>query len=126
NTSYIYDTAVYIPVTLSVGTAFGCRDTITKNIYVYKFSNSDFALDPVCHGFISSFQNLSTIDTGSINSYSYDMSQAGLGVSNSPAPNVTFPNWGQFPVTLTTVSNYGCIDSITKTIRVYANPEASF
>lgn len=126
NTSYIYDTAGYIPVTLSVGTAFGCRDTITKNIYVYEFPNSDFALDPVCHGFISSFQNLSTIDTGSINSYSYDMSQAGLGVSNSPAPNVTFPNWGQFPVTLTTVSNYGCIDSITKTIRVYANPEASF
>lgn len=126
NTSYVYNTAGYIPVTLSVGTAFGCRDTITKNIYVYELPKPDFSVAPVCEGFTSSFVNLTTIDTGSVNAYSYNMTNAGLGTYNTASPNVVLPNFGQYTVTLTATSNYGCVDSITKPIRVYSNPIADF
>lgn len=116
----------YHPVTLSVGTAFGCRDTITKNVYVYELPNPDFNVAPVCEGFVSSFVNATTIDTGSVVSYNYNLTNAGLGNSTHANPNVVVPNWGIYNIVLTATSNNGCVDSISKPIRVYSNPVADF
>lgn len=126
NTSYTYNTSGYMPVTLTVGTAFGCRDTVTKNVYVFELPKPDFSVAPVCQGFITSFMNLSSIDTGTIAQYSYNLSAAGLGNYTTPAPNMVIPSWGTYNVTLTTTSNNNCVDSITKPVRVYANPVADF
>lgn len=126
NTSDVYNTAGYKPVTLMVSTAFGCSDTITKNVYVYELPKPDFAAAPVCEGFVSQFVNNSQIDTGTIVAYLYNMSDAGLPVNQNAAPGVVVPAWGTYNIQLVAVSNNGCVDSITKTITVYPNPQAQF
>jgi len=126
NTSDTYATAGYKPVTLMVSTAFGCSDTIVKNVYVYELPKPDFSADPVCEGFVTQIVNNSQIDTGTIVAYQYDLSAAGLPPNPNAAPAVVVPNWGTYNVQLVAYSDNGCIDSVVRSITVHPNPVADF
>ena len=63
------------------------------------------------------FTNLSTIlSPGSISSNSWSFGDG--GTSFSPGPSYTYSGGGDFDVKLIVTSDYGCKDSITKTINV--------
>ena len=84
-----------------------------------------FASDTVCEGSSTSFQNLSTIASGTINGYLWDFGDGSAPVpGQSPAHTFEIP--GTYNVQLLTTSNRGCQDSVTIPVRVEATPDADF
>jgi hypothetical protein len=94
-------------VTLTVTTADGCTNTITKDIMVLEGPNADFnaVFDQGSNSF--NFINQSTIASGSIDSYLWDFGDSSP-TSDLENPNHTYQNQGSFLVSLTVSAGNGC------------------
>lgn len=109
-----------VQLILTSSTDFGCladKDTVVisyKPAPVADFSNSS-----VCLGENTNFTDLSTISSGTVNSWQYDFGDMGTSIANNP--NHTYTNSGAFNVTLIAGSDNDCYDTIVRTI--YVNPE---
>ena len=104
-------------VSLTVTTADGCTNTVTKDISVVEGPNADFnaVFDQGSNSF--SFINQSTIATGSIDSYLWNFGDASPS-SDLENPNHTYPGQGSFLVSLTVTAGNGCVnvyDSLVST-----------
>jgi gliding motility-associated-like protein len=111
-------------VTLIVSSNFNCRDTMIKTVTVYPLPEVLFGVDPVCDGITSQFNDSTTINSGSIISYSWDFSDGSSSTSQNPTH--LFLNVGNYNVTLTTTSNFGCLNSGTQLVVVNPLPVANF
>ncbi len=110
---------------LDVRTSFGCADSLTQNLTVYPSVSVDFERDSAgCSPYTSSFVNNSQRAA----TYVWDFGDGTKGYIMEPGH--TFVNDGVndsvFQVELRGFSQYGCEDSITKTVTVYPSPEAKF
>lgn len=70
------------------------------------------------------FNNTSNHIIDSLSAYNWDFD--GLGSSTLRNPTFTFPNGGNYNVTLTVTTSSGCSQSITNNITVNATPIAKF
>jgi gliding motility-associated-like protein len=122
--SHGYDAEGDYDVSLIVGTDVGCGDTIMQTITIHPMPVADFVADSVCLGEPTSFMNLSNVTTGTINSNTW-LFGGGQG-SEQTTPTHTFPNTGYTNVTLTVATALGCVDQVTKPIRVYVIPQPAF
>lgn len=113
-----------IPVTLVTESSIGCADTVTRMVDVKARPKVDFAIPYACQSDTSKFQNISTIDSGSIKSWNWVFGDGNNATSQSPAH--AYAAYGDYSTTLVATSNYGCQDSITKLARVFPNPKANF
>ncbi len=112
------------PVTLVVVSLQGCTDTITKNIVINPAPVVDFTVGNNCQFDQNTFNNLSSIVTGSITSYTWDFGDG--NTSNQQNPNHTYQQAGTFNVVLTAVSDSGCVASLSKVLTIWPVPEANF
>lgn len=110
-------------VRLIVETNNGCRDTIINTINVYPTPIPDFSFDLVCAASPTTFTDNSSINSGTIDVYTWDF---GTGNSSLPNPTYTFDPGGQYDVELLVESDQGCMDSLTQSVTVYPNPVADF
>ncbi len=124
NSSYLYDSWGTYPVSLIVGSEFGCIDTITKNIEVYAVPITDFSATDVCFNAINYFNDATTLANGNISSWDWNIGDKYNATTQNPS--YTFNQVGSYNITLVTFSNNGCSDTLTKTINVYDNPSANF
>ncbi|MEO9964865.1 MAG: PKD domain-containing protein [Reichenbachiella sp.] len=83
-----------------------------------------FSNDEVCEGTKTTFTNLSTISSGSLESSLWDFGNGGLSVDL--APEYTFSEAGTFAVKLTMTSDKGCENDLTQSVVVNAVPTADF
>lgn len=97
-------------------------DTLTFNLVEI---TPDFSPTNVCDGTPINFTNTSTITSGAIATYQWDFGD-GSGTSSLQNPSYTYASPGLYSVQLTVTSDLGCIDSITKTVRVFDKPVADF
>ena len=111
-------------VQLIVETDLGCVDTTVQTITVYPMPVADFAADSVCFNQTTSFTDLTSILSGTINLYSWGFGFG--GTSTTQNPTYVFPEDGYHQVSLTVSSDFGCKDTVTKSIRVYVLPEPEF
>ncbi len=123
NTVNNYATDGSYDVRLIVETNNGCRDTITNTINVYPTPVPDFSFDTVCAASPTTFANNSSINSGTIDVYTWDF---GSGNSVLQNPTFTFTPGGQYDVELLIESDQGCKDSLTHTVPVHPNPVADF
>lgn len=94
------------------------------DITIHPIVTANFDASLACVGNPTSFTDLSTIVSGTIDAYEY---QFGNGsVSNLKNLNYVYPNTGNFDVTLTVTSNMGCTDDTTLSITVFDKPSADF
>ena len=112
-------------ITLYAYNSYGCSDSITRTLLVYPEIKADFVCDTLgCSPFTVQFDNL----TNGAVSYVWDFGD-GM-ISNEFEPTHTFINTYSnpidFDVSLIVTSNYGCKDTLTRIIRVYPSPTASF
>ena len=110
---------------LDVSTSFGCTDYITQNLTVYPSVDVDFERDSAgCSPFTAQFTNASQRST----TYVWDFGDATASYVNEPSH--TYVNSDQtekiFNIELKGYSDYGCVDSTIKQIRVYPSPVARF
>ncbi|MBL4585826.1 MAG: PKD domain-containing protein, partial [Flavobacteriales bacterium] len=124
NPTNIFPQTGYSPVTLLLTSDFGCKDTITKNIRVYVLPEPDFSFIDTCFEDNVDFLNLSQIPEGTNDIYDWNFGDA--STSQLINPSHPFPSEGFYQTKLIATSNFGCQDSITKTVEIYPLPQLAF
>lgn len=102
----------------------GCSDTISHNLVVHYAPDPNFTNTTACEMNTIYFTDLSTIPVGSITDWSYNF--YGFGTSNNQNPQFIFPVAGDYPVTLTATSDFGCTADTTLSVNVIQSPSAHF
>jgi PKD repeat protein len=124
NPSHLYNAAGDYLVTLTVITDTGCVGSFSKYIEVSPKPAADFSSLISCAGTETQFIDLTTIATGSITQWSWNF---GTGdTSNLQNPQYVFPGQGEYNVTLISVSNKDCSDTVTKKVEVFKELIADF
>ena len=106
-------------VQLIVTSDKNCVNTTQKTVNIYPQPTADFSGSPVCLSDLMKFVNQST---GDKNFWDF-----GDGVTdNTRNPSHTFITSGPHQVKLVAITNFGCADSIVKTVVVYDKPKFDF
>ncbi len=114
----------YTDVSLTVSTALGCAHDTVLPIRVYVLPEPQFAAFDTCAGKEIAFTNQSTIAEGAISTYDWTMGDGNSYTTTSP--DHTYVTHGFYTVELLATSNFGCVDSISQVIEVYALPVPLF
>lgn len=121
-----YESAGNYTVTLKTTAANGCISTTTSLLPVYSLPQSNFqlSLPPFsCSGSPSQFTDTTPNPTDSnITSWQWDFNDNG-STSTLRNPTHIYMNAGNYDVTLTTSTNYGCENSIIKSVSIAQSPQ---
>jgi len=107
-------------VTQTITDIQGCEASDSIEIVVNPNPVADFTSTEVCEGEETDFQSSST---GSISEFNWDFGDASTG-SGSNVSN-TYSASGNYDVELAVESTDGCVDTVTNTVTVFANPTAT-
>ncbi len=110
---------------LDVVSEHGCSDFITQSIAVYPVVTVDFGRDSAgCSPHFSQFVNTSQ----NASRFTWDFGDGGFSFVTEPGH--TYVNTGEgdlvVDVELRGYSEYGCGDTLTRTVTIYPSPEARF
>ncbi len=125
NPLHVYPSSGNYTVTLIVTTNTGCADTSTVTATVYPLPVAAFSAPSFCPGIQGSFNNQSSISSGSITGYNWNFGDASTTSSlQNPTHAYTLSN--TYNVSLSVTSNNGCVHDTVMAIPVNASPVASF
>jgi PKD repeat protein len=109
-----------------------CADSVIKKIHVLEVPQIDFTINDssqcLKNNFFS-FNNLSTIDSGSLFyywSFVSDTDTHAVNFSSLENPDHIYTKAGEYQVKLKAVSDSNCTDSLYKAVYVKANPFVHF
>ncbi len=126
NPSKSYASAGTYAVKLIATSNNGCKDSITKNVYIFPKGNPIFTVndsDQCFKGNKFDFTNTSTVSSGSL-TYKWLFSTSTGDTSNQTSPSKTYNTYGNYVVRLITTTDKGCKDTLAKTMYVYPEPIA--
>lgn len=126
NPSHNYSNSGNYNATLIVTDNNGCIDTTQENVTINPLPLISFTVDSVCEGFNTHFNNSTTINNGTINKWSWIFGDNSIFQSPLMSPTHLYSTAGVYTSTLFATSDKGCIDSLSKNVRVWNNPVASF
>lgn len=124
NPSHLYSTSGVKNVTLDIVTDNGCSATVTHQVTVFPEPVADFSFTDECKGVSTSFQDLSNVSSGTINTWSWDLDDGSNEVQQNF--NHLYANAGVYDVSLTVTTDNGCTDVITQQVEVFDLPVAAF
>ncbi|MES2680257.1 MAG: PKD domain-containing protein [Bacteroidota bacterium] len=110
-------------ISLIVTSNNNCRDTAYKNLVIYPFPAVGFIAPATCLGNTLSIINTSSINPGSISSYTWNFGNGNGSALSSPAVNYTTS--GSYLVSLSAMSNQSCITTVTNIVVIHPLPTAS-
>jgi gliding motility-associated-like protein len=125
NPSHAFSSGGNFQVMLVANSATGCFDSLTQTISIFAKPYAGFvAIDTICGLNSVNFTNNSSIASGTINSYAWNF---GDNTSDTNL-NTThlYTSSANYTITLTAISDNGCVDSASKIITVSAKPVADF
>jgi len=126
NVSHTYINYGPYAVSLIAMSNNGCKDTVIKNVNVHPLPDAKFSTANVCDGSNVPFNDLSTIaPPDNIQSWAWDFGD-GSPVYNNQNASHPYSAVGSYTAKLVVVSNFACIDSISKTVIVNPNPIVNF
>lgn len=108
-------------VTLTVITSAGCNDTLTKQVVINPAPTPDFVVEEVCLYDSTRFFDSSTVALGRITEWAWDFGDGRSTFGFNPQHE--YLNEGEYRVTLTTTTDSGCVNSLTRTAFVRGIPE---
>jgi PKD repeat protein len=122
---YTYRQQGTYTVTLTITGKSGCTSSTSKVISVRSGTYVDFIVTKACFSYKTQFINQSKFDDNtSAISYVWEF---GDGTTiNTPSPEHTYTEPGQYQVKLTIQNNVGCIVSSIQIITIYPLPKANF
>lgn len=124
NPNHLFPNSTDYGTKLSATSNHGCFNETIKVITINPLPNPEFVADSICvNSPPTTYTDLSTIVNGSITSWVWNFGDGNSSTENEVSN--TFDNDGYYNTTLTLTSSEGCINSITKPIRVYEAPTAS-
>ena len=122
NISHTYAVCDTFRVKLIALSNNGCKDSTQKTVRVNCLPRANFSASSVCRNQSTVFADSST---GSIVSRSWYFGD-NSAVNTSINPSYMYANSGTYNVKLVVTSSSGCLDSITKPVKVYYNPVVGF
>lgn len=124
NPTNIFPETGYHPVTLTVTSDFGCKDTITKDIRVYVLPAPEFTHNDTCFEDDVFFVNQSTISEGTIDQYDWDFDDANSSTLQNPTHH--YGAEGLYQVELIATSNFGCTENVSHQVEIFPLPQLAF
>jgi PKD repeat protein len=123
-----YLTSGTFNVTLTVNFSTGPSLSKTKTIVVHPKPIADFESKDLigCIPHLATFKDLSTTSTGTITNWQWDF---GAGGSTLPNPSFTYPNPGNYQISLIVKNSWGCSSEAASKpayIKVFPKPIANF
>ena len=112
-------------VSLITTTNNGCADTTTSTVVVHPLPDAAYSAANVCDGGFVMFNNMSVVDAPDVIQSSVWNFGDGTNVSNSSTSHL-YANPGSYNSSLKVTTNFGCSDSLNKTIIIHPKPLASF
>lgn len=112
-------------VTHTVFASGGCSHTVTTDVVVLDMPTALFLDLQACQNTPTVFSDLSSITNGVISSWTWDFGD-GSALVNDQNPIHTYTQDGNFNVTLTVTSDFGCSHSVVIPTIVYPAPVADF
>lgn len=109
-----------------VSSAQGCiSDTLAKSVLIESIPVAAIAaVSGGCVNTSLALSSISTIATGQINSFAW---QVGNFTANTANPNFTFTNFGNYNISLVVTSNNGCVSNTASTaVTIQSNPVTAF
>ena len=103
--------------------ATGCKDSVTQEVKIYPRTIPDFDFTNICLGNEMDFTNKTTLSEGSTN---YFWTFGDGNSSSERNPKNLYSADGSYQVLLTATTDHNCIDTISKKILVYQQPETDF
>ncbi|MBI3509386.1 MAG: PKD domain-containing protein [Bacteroidetes bacterium] len=124
NPSHTYSAGGNYNVTLVVTSQNGCPDSVIIPVTVYPQPTPAFSSAGICLNDGTTFTDLSTVNPGSIVSWSWNFGDASTSTSQSPSHH--YPSPGNYNVTLVVTSSNGCADTLTQAVNIVPSPTAQF
>lgn len=135
NPKHYYQNPGKYAVRLLVQDSLACFDSFMDSITVYPLPIPNFimvqnscGLDTACVGTSISFLDETTIGSlgGTITQLKWDFNRDGVYDAFVSNPSHTYSVPGSYSVKLVSTSQFGCLDSIEKTIVILERPDAQF
>lgn len=123
----VYSQAGQIPVSLTAS-FLGCSETATDMVFIFDEPYAGFTItdELKCEPYPAHFVNTSSYDAPLL--YYWDFGDGNTSTAENPT-NI-YLNAGQYSVSLTVISTYGCVDTITviepDVILIHPKPNAGF
>lgn len=124
NPSYTFTGSGNYTVNLIVEDGNGCVNDTTLTVVVNPKPTVDFDWNPVCNGDDMFLQETASISSGANVDFQWDLD--GLSSTNGASVSYSFPSYGFYDVQLVVTSDSACVDSLTQSVQVWANPTADF
>ena len=128
NPTFVYDTTGVFEVKLVVTSDNGCRDSVTRNVYIRPAPEPDFTINDsmqCLNGNSFTFTNTSSIQSGTV-SYKWIFSNTASDTSVATSPTKVYTTADTFAVKLIVTSNFGCRDSVSKNVYLFPKPDMAF
>ncbi len=122
--NYQYSAPGDYVVRLTAVNEAGCDNFIERNIAIRALPQVGFEAEIGCAGQALQLIDTSIVDGANITQWQWDF--AGLGSSEQPSPQFTFAEAGEYEITLTTTSNFGCSNTTTQVVEVRKAPVPDF
>jgi gliding motility-associated-like protein len=126
NPSHIYTTPGTYSVTLYVSSTNGCVDTAIHFVTVNALPNVNFNVSNSCFGTQSFFNNSSSIPSGTITNWMWDVNGDGIVDANTQNLTYNYPTANTYTVILNASSNANCINSYSTTVTIHPLPVINF
>lgn len=124
NPVHTYSVGGSYTVTHVVTSLNGCTDTIQQTVPVYIAPVPAFSFTNACVGTLASFNDLSTLVTGTITGWNWNFGDGGTAATQNTTHIYTVT--GTYSVTLAVTSSNGCTTSTTQAVNVNPRPNADF
>lgn len=117
-------------VTLLTTNALGCQNSTEKTITIYSNPQTNFSIDlpPFsCAGSPSQFNDLTPpLKDSNVTNWSWGFGDAASGSSTQKNPTYNYSLAGDYQVSLSTTTNFGCTTSIQKQVTISNAPAVDF
>ena len=128
--SEIYSIPAQYPVSLQTTGSNGCVSFTSKVVKIYSVPQTNFSIElpPFsCAGTPSQFNDLTPpMPDSNVATWTWSFGDAANGSSSNKNPLYTYSLAGDYPVSLLATTNFGCSNSIQKTVTIKPSPVANF
>lgn len=122
--SYTFtDTGLY-SVKLTINSDQSCADSTTSVVRVYPGFTPDFTISGPCIVRASKFNDSTTSEIGTVNSWSWTFGESTSGSDHSTDRNPVYQysSTGDKTVTLIAENTVGCVDTVAKIVNIFDKP----
>jgi gliding motility-associated-like protein len=126
NPAFVYPIAGTQQSRLVAISNYNCINQNVNPVIVHFNPVAKFAAPSTCLPASTQFNNLSTSNDGAITSYAWDFNGDNLIDNNQQSAQYIFTQVGNYGVKLEVQTEYGCVNTIIKSVYVHATPSAVF